>query len=67
MDPKTQKLADFVTWAAAHITGDEKGQAQIFLFPGQPRPRFENDCVAVTRVAEYFAVDAFTTTASRLS
>ena len=24
-------LADFVTWSAAHITGDEKGQAQIFL------------------------------------
>lgn len=24
-------LQDFVTWAAAHITGDEKGQAQIFL------------------------------------
>jgi SAM-dependent methyltransferase len=24
-------LHDFVTWAAAHITGDEKGQAQIFL------------------------------------
>lgn len=25
------KLADFVTWCSAHITGDEKGQAQIFL------------------------------------
>jgi hypothetical protein len=24
-------LQDFVTWTAAHITGDEKGQAQIFL------------------------------------
>src|SRR4051812_44568363 len=24
-------LADFVQWCAAHITGDEKGQAQIFL------------------------------------
>ena len=24
-------LQDFVTWSAAHITGDEKGQAQIFL------------------------------------
>jgi hypothetical protein len=24
-------LADFVTWSAAHVTGDEKGEAQIFL------------------------------------
>src|SRR5688572_8673437 len=24
-------LTDFVTWCATHITGDEKGQAQIFL------------------------------------
>ncbi len=24
-------LADFVTWATAHIKGDEKGEAQIFL------------------------------------
>ena len=24
-------LHEFVTWSAAHITGDEKGQAQIFL------------------------------------
>jgi hypothetical protein len=24
-------LHDFVAWSAAHITGDEKGQAQIFL------------------------------------
>jgi hypothetical protein len=24
-------LQDFVDWSAAHITGDEKGQAQIFL------------------------------------
>lgn len=30
-DPRTEKLANFVTWAQAHITGDEKGQAQIFL------------------------------------
>ncbi|MEO6785800.1 MAG: type IIL restriction-modification enzyme MmeI [Chthoniobacteraceae bacterium] len=29
-DP-TEKLAAFVAWAQAHITGDEKGQAQIFL------------------------------------
>ena len=24
-------LQDFVDWCAAHVTGDEKGQAQIFL------------------------------------
>ena len=24
-------LTDFVSWAQAHITGDEKGQAHIFL------------------------------------
>jgi hypothetical protein len=24
-------LAEFVEWAAQHITGDEKGEAQIFL------------------------------------
>ncbi len=29
-DRKT-RLQDFVTWAATHITGDEKGEAQIFL------------------------------------
>lgn len=28
---KSEKLASFVTWSQAHITGDEKGQAQIFL------------------------------------
>ena len=43
-------LAAFVEWSAAHITGDEKGQARIFLdrlfqacdywprlIPGRPR------------------------------
>ncbi len=30
-DPHTQKLTAFVRWCEAHITGDEKGQAQIFL------------------------------------
>ncbi len=25
------RLQEFVAWAAAHITGDEKGQAQIHL------------------------------------
>jgi hypothetical protein len=29
--PSREKLAEFVAWCAAHITGDEKGQAQIFL------------------------------------
>jgi hypothetical protein len=30
-DPHSASLAAFVQWAQAHITGDEKGQAQIFL------------------------------------
>ena len=30
-DSRTEKLRGFVTWAAQCITGDEKGQAQIFL------------------------------------
>src|ERR1039458_7521746 len=28
---REEKLAEFVGWAQQHITGDEKGQAQIFL------------------------------------
>lgn len=28
---KTTRLTEFTTWAAAHIKGDEKGEAQIFL------------------------------------
>lgn len=28
---KTTQLSDFVTWVGTHITGDEKGEAQIFL------------------------------------
>src|SRR5512135_1944398 len=28
---REEKLAEFVGWAQHHITGDEKGQAQIFL------------------------------------
>lgn len=28
---RQQKLADFVAWTDANITGDEKGHAQIFL------------------------------------
>ncbi|MEQ1851381.1 MAG: DNA methyltransferase [Chthoniobacteraceae bacterium] len=31
MSSPTEKLAAFTAWAKAHITGDEKGQAQIFL------------------------------------
>ena len=31
MTDPAEKLTAFVAWAAAHITGDEKGQAQIFL------------------------------------
>ena len=29
--PNREKLAEFVAWSQKHITGDEKGQAQIFL------------------------------------
>src|SRR6266581_1598018 len=29
--PSAEKLAEFVAWCHKHITGDEKGQAQIFL------------------------------------
>jgi SAM-dependent methyltransferase len=29
--PSKEKLSAFVSWVAAHISGDEKGQAQIFL------------------------------------
>jgi len=29
--PNREKLAEFVAWSQRHITGDEKGQAQIFL------------------------------------
>lgn len=29
--PRTEQLQTFVQWAQQHITGDEKGQAQIFL------------------------------------
>jgi hypothetical protein len=35
--PSREKLAEFITWCQKHITGDEKGQAQIFLQAfGQP-------------------------------
>ena len=29
--PSRDKLAEFTAWSGKHITGDEKGQAQIFL------------------------------------
>ena len=29
--PSREKLQEFIGWCANHITGDEKGQAQIFL------------------------------------
>jgi hypothetical protein len=40
--PDREKLSEFVAWCAQHVTGDEKGQAQIFLDRlfqtfGQPR------------------------------
>lgn len=31
LGPNSARLAAFTEWARAHITGDEKGQAQIFL------------------------------------
>ena len=39
--PSRKKLIEFTAWCQKHITGDEKGQAQIFLDPlfqafGQP-------------------------------
>ena len=30
-DPRQQRLRDFADWAARHIAGDEKGEAQVFL------------------------------------
>ena len=30
-DSRTQRLGAFVEWTRQHITGDEKGEAQIFL------------------------------------
>ena len=38
---RTERLSDFVAWARANITGDEKGEAQIFidrLFQAFARP-----------------------------
>ena len=29
--PSKSKVAEFTAWCAKHITGDEKGEAQIFL------------------------------------
>ena len=29
--PSREKLSEFTTWCRKNITGDEKGQAQIFL------------------------------------
>jgi len=29
--PSKDKLAEFVAWCGKNVTGDEKGQAQIFL------------------------------------
>jgi len=29
--PSKEKLSEFVTWVQKHITGDEKGEAQLFL------------------------------------
>ncbi len=29
--PSREKLSEFIAWCQSHITGDENGQAQIFL------------------------------------
>ncbi len=31
--PNRELLSQFIAWCAKHITGDEKGEAQIFLDP----------------------------------
>ena len=31
IDPRSARLATFCNWAAKHISGDEKGEAQVFL------------------------------------
>jgi hypothetical protein len=28
---RTERLSEFIAWAAQHVRGDEKGEAQIFL------------------------------------
>ncbi len=38
--PSPEKLAEFVAWCQKHITGDEKGQAQIFLAATGSRTSF---------------------------
>jgi len=30
-EDRIQNLTEFVTWVREHITGDEKGEAQVFL------------------------------------
>ena len=30
-DERAKRLADFTAWVKQHITGDERGEAQIFL------------------------------------
>ena len=49
---KAERLGEFTAWAARHITGDEKGQAQIFLdrlFQGFGQP----GCLDVGGTAEF--------------
>jgi hypothetical protein len=29
--PRAEKLTEFVAWVQAHLTGDEKGEAQLHL------------------------------------
>jgi negative regulator of sigma E activity len=40
--PDGKKLAEFTAWCQKNITGDEKGQAQIFLDRRWPLPGFHS-------------------------
>jgi hypothetical protein len=48
---RAQRLQDFVDWTKKFITGDEKGQADIFTAPGvpptygDPKPLITKDCI----------------------
>ena len=52
--PGREKLAEYIAWREKNITGDEKGQSQIFLDRlfqafGQP------GCLNVGRITEFCA------------
>ena len=46
--PSREKLSEFTAWCGKHITGDEKGQAQIFLdrlFQAERHKLVTEDCI----------------------